>query len=370
MNIVLLSNHWYPSPRKAGFHHLADAWHAQGHTIAFVTVGLSTISWLRRDFRTRFAGIRQACNVWQRQRDRFDSYVLRTLWHPHTSLIPALDYLLDPFMRRYGRSLPRTLCDRLAAADAIVYESCAALYLVSRCRELAPQALHIYRVSDDIRTMRSTPAGMVDLEQRLAPTFSLISVPCQWLTQKFPPPARVCLHPHGLNRTAFDACSDSPYPPRSLNAVFCGLGFFDAAAVHMMAQAHPEATFHILGVDQPHTPSSDNVRYYGERPFAETIPYIKFADMGLYTLRPSSRPMQAYTDSLKIIQYRYCGLPIVSPDFLDLHREGVFYYTPGNAASCAEALAGALNHGRHAEYATEVHTWDEVARALLADAAC
>lgn len=370
MNIVLLSNHWYPSPRKAGFHHLADAWHAQGHDIAFVTVGFSAISWLRHDFRTRFAGIRQACNVWQRLRDRFDSYVFRTCWHPHTTLIPVLDRLLEPCMRHYGRALPPTLCERLAAADVILYESCAALYLVSRCRELAPQARHIYRVSDDIRTMRSTPAGMVNLEQQLAPDFALISVPCRGLAEKFFPSARVCLHPHGLNTSAFEACTVSPYPPDSRNAVFCGLGFYDAAAVHAMAQTQPEVSFHILGVGQPSGVTPDNVRYYGERPFADTIPFIKFADAGLYTLRPSSRPMQAYTDSLKIIQYRYCGLPIVSPDFLNLHREGIFYYTPGNAASCAAALAGALRHGRHAAYAAEVHTWDEVARAILTDAGC
>lgn len=75
--------------------------------------------------------------------------------------------------------------------------------------------------------------------------------------------------------------------------------------------------------------------------------------------------MQAYTDSLKIIQYRYCGLPIVSPDFLDLHREGVFYYHPGDPASCAAAMEHALQYGRHSEYADEVHSWDEVARNIL-----
>lgn len=97
----------------------------------------------------------------------------------------------------------------------------------------------------------------------------------------------------------------------------------------------------------------------------DTIPFIKYADCGLYTLRPSSRPMQAYTDSLKIIQYRYCGLPIVSPDFLDLRREGVFYYTPGNAASCNAALTNALQSGRNPEYAKEAQSWSDVARALL-----
>lgn len=369
MNIVLISKHWYPSPRRAGFHHLAAAWNAQGHTIAFVTVGLSAISWLSRDFRVRFSGIRHACNVWQHLRENFDSYVLFTAWHPHTTLLPLLDRLFAPCMQRYGHSLPLSLVERITAADVIVYESCVALYLVSHCRELAPQARHIYRVSDDIRAMRSTPVGMIELEQQVAPHFALISVPCRCLTKKFPDSTQIHIHPHGLNKAVFDACQNSPYRSGSRNVVFCGLGFYDVRTAHNMAQARPDIFFHIIGINRPYGSIPDNIRYYGERPFAETIPYIKFADAGLYTLRPSSRPMQAYTDSLKIIQYRYCGLPIVSPDFLDLHREGVFYYTPGDAASCAAALNNALEHGRHAEYAEEVRSWDEVAKTLLQDAA-
>ena len=366
MNIIMFSNHWYPSPRRAGFHHLADAWHAQGHDIAFVTTGFSRISWARRDFRTRFPGIRPACNIWQSLRERFDSYVLFTPWHPHTTLIPVLDRLLAPCMARYDRMLPQSLLQRIATAEVIVYESCAALYLVSRCLELAPQARHIYRVSDDICTMRSTPTGMIALEQQLAPRFSLISVPCQHLLKKFVGLPQVRLHRHGLGKALFDACQRSPYAPKSCNVVFCGLGFYDADAVHAMARAHANVLFHVIGMDTPRDAVPGNLRYYGERPFAETIPYIKFADAGLYTLRPSSsRPMQAYTDSLKIIQYRYCGLPIVSPDFLDLHREGVFYYHPGDQASCATAMEHALQHGRHSEYADEVHSWDEVARNIL-----
>lgn len=369
MKIVLLSNHWYPSPRRAGFHHLADAWHSQGHTITFVTTGFSYISWIRRDFRTRFLGIRQACNTWQHLQERFDSYVFFTALHPHTTLIPAIDRLLNPLMACYGRLLPSTLQERITAADIIVYESCAALYLVDQCRQLTPQAQHIYRVSDDIRTMRSTPAGMVLLEQTLAHSFSCISVPCYALLQKFSGLPQVSFQPHGLKKDLFDRCITNPYVPRSRNAIFCGLGFYDANALHAMACTYTDVQFHIIGIDAPQKDIPDNVRYYGELPFTETIPYIKFADIGLYTLQYSrSRPMQAYTDSLKIIQYRYCGLPIVAPGFLDLHREGVFYYHPGDPVSCAAALEHALQHGRHSEYADEVHSWDEVARNILESA--
>ena len=369
MNIILFSNHWYLSPRKAGFHHLADAWHKQGHNIIFVTVGFSIISWLRRDFRVYYPGIFEACNQWQHIKDRFDSYVFFTKWHPHTTLIPYLDHALSSYMSYYDQLLPQSLIERIRNADILVYESCTAIYLFSRCRDLAPKAKHIYRVSDDICTMRSTPNCMVELEQQLAQKFSIISVPCHYLFQKFSKYSNVFIHYHGLNKELFDRCKKNPYSKNKYNVIFCGLGFYDLKTVHAMAQNYNNILFHIIGIISPKKHIPSNVYYYGELPFIETIPYIKFANVGLYTLRPStSRPMDAYTDSLKIIQYRYCGLPIVSPNFLNLHRQGIFYYEYGNTTSYTTALEHALRHGRHTEYSIEVDSWSSVAKRIIDDA--
>lgn len=367
MNIVLLSNHWYPSPRKAGFHHLADSWHAQGHTVTFATVGFSWISYLRRDFRTRYPGIWQARNVLQKIRPGFDSFVHFTPLHPHTTLIAPLDSLLAGLMDRYDRYPLGPLQERIRQADVVVYESNAALYLVRLCQSLAPQARHIYRVSDDIRTMRSTPAGMVALEQQVAPEFSCISVPCTALAQKFMNLPTVRVHFHGLNKDTFDACAGNPFTSGTVNVVFSGLGFYDMQAVHAMAAGCPLVNFHILGISRPTHNPPNNVIYYGELPFPQTVPYIKHADCGLYTLEASSRPMQAYTDSLKVMQYRYCGLPIVAPQFLDLHRNGIFYYAPDDPVSCVDALKNALKSGCRAEYALEVNTWSQVSQTMLND---
>ena len=273
--------------------------------------------------------------------------------------------MLAGFMTKYDRYPLGLLRDRICQADVVVYESNAALYLVQLCRTLAPHARHIYRVSDDICTMRSTPSGMIALEQKIASEFSLISVPCTALAKKFSGLSTVRVQTHGLSKEIFDTCTVSPFAPDTVNAVFSGLGFYDAQAVHAMAASLPQVDFHILGISRPKQEPPSNMKYYGELPFSQTIPYIKFAHCGLYTLRPSSRPMQAYTDSLKVMQYRYCGLPIVAPDFLDLHREGIFYYTPSSAESCADALKRALENGCHAEYALEVHSWDEVSRNML-----
>lgn len=301
----------------------------------------------------------------QHIRPGLDSFVHFTPLHPHTTLIAPLDNMLSGLMKKYDRYSLGPLQERIQQADVVVYESNTALYLVRQCQALAPQARHIYRVSDDIRTMRSTPAGMVALEQQVAAEFSSISVPCTALAQKFVGLPNVQVHFHGLNKDAFDACNTTPFAPDTVNAVFVGLGFYDAQAVHDMAASSPAVHFHILGITRPAREVPPNVTYYGELPFPQTIPYIKFANCGLYTLEASSRPMQAYTDSLKVMQYRYCGLPIVAPNFLDLHRKGVFYYTPGDAFSCHAALQQALHNGCDASYAHEVRTWSEVAKALL-----
>ncbi len=301
----------------------------------------------------------------QTMRPGLDSYVHFTPLHPHTTMFPLLDGLLASKMDKYDRYPLGPLEKRISGADVIVYESNSALFLTWKCWRLAPRARHIYRVSDDIRTLRSTPPRMVALEKELAPKFSLISVPCVWLAQKFLELPNVRILPHGVDKEVFDACKTNPYVPGTTNAVFCGLGFYDACSTHAMAVHCPGINIHVVGLPAPKGDVPSNITYHDEIPFADTIPFIKYADCGLYTLLPSSRPMQAYTDSLKVMQYRYCGLPIVAPNFLDLHREGVFYYKPGDAASCRAALIGALQSGRNTAYAEEVHTWREVAEALL-----
>lgn len=204
---------------------------------------------------------------------------------------------------------------------------------------------------------------LIELEREIAPDFDRISVPSSTMLELFPD-LPLTLDRHGLDTAAYDACLHSPYASGTRNAVFVGTGYMDTDFLQAAATAHPQCHFQIIGPmrDHLHLP---NVHFLGEMPFKATLPYVKFADVGLAARTFRKGYASTLTDSLKIIQYRYCGLPIVAPDFLDLHREGVFYYTAGDVTSCASAMDAALKHGTHPEYAVEVHTWDEVARALL-----
>ncbi len=364
MNIVLLSNHWFHSPRLAGFHHLAAAWHGQGHQVTFATIGLSYISYVRRDYRTKYKGLWQVRNKMQKIDDNLYSYVHFTPLHPHTTLIPALDKMLASCLEKYANYKLGELEQHIKNADIIVYESSVAIFLLKLCKNLSPNAKHIYRVSDDISILRSTPRKMLDLEKEIAPTFDTISVPCNYLEQKFKHSKHIYLHRHGLNKTAFDKIQKSPYSKGSKNAVFVGVFNFDGASVRLMAEQNPEIQFHIIG--NVHIKAGlSNLHLYGELPFADTLSYIKFADIGLQP-RSYEPAALSFTDSLKIIQYRYCGLPIVAPSFLDLKRDGVFYYTPNDKSSCAKVIKDALKNGKDLQRANEVQTWDEVGTSILA----
>jgi 2-beta-glucuronyltransferase len=366
--VTFITGHYYPSRRRAGFHNLADAAHRMGCRVNFVTAGYSLLSYLRRDYRTKIPGIRANCNQPVEIKPGFVSYVHFTPWHPHTLVLPGLDRLTHPLMDRYGEGELNGLLPLIKETDIFVFESMSGLFLFKRCRRENPAARMIYRVSDDIRILGSTHPRLIELEREIAPDFDCVSVPSAWMLNLFPslPSLRLCLHHHGLDKSAYDACTVSPYPAGSTNAVFVGTAYFDDEFTRLAAIGNPECMFHIIG-PMKDTLALPNVRFYGEMPFAATPPYIKFADVGLFNLQYRNESVKSFTDSLKIIQYRYCHLPIVTPIFLDLRRDGVFYYQPGDTESCAGALHDALACGRDRKRAAEVRSWDALLQDMLTE---
>lgn len=267
------------------------------------------------------------------------------------------------WMDFYGHGNLKNLFPIIRNTNIFVFESGPGLFLFKRFRKENPSARMVYRVSDDIRILGSTHPRLIEFEREIISDFDYISVPSSTMLSMFPG-THVTLDRHGLDKQAYDDCIKSPYTDNTHNAIFVGTGYMDTDFLQAAAVAYPQCLFHIIGpmTDRLHI---NNVHFLGEMPFKETLPYVKFADVGLGIRTFRKGYASTLTDSLKIIQYRYCGLPIVSPDFLDLHRDGVFYYTPGNADSCVQAMGQALQHGCHAEYAAEVHSWDEVARRIL-----
>ena len=87
---------------------------------------------------------------------------------------------------------------------------------------------------------------------------------------------------------------------------------------------------------------------------------------GLHTLAYSNGA-EAFTDSLKVMQYTYLGLPIVAPEFLRSDRPHLFCYQPEDPASIRTALDGALQYDRSQVPRRSVRSWEELAQALYPD---
>jgi 2-beta-glucuronyltransferase len=360
--VVLVTSHYLNSDRKAGFHFLADAFWRAGWDVLFFTESISWLSYLNGNERCKYPLFRERHRLF-RVRERLASYVWLTPFHPINLRIGLLNRLSAPVLRLYPRFSLGEAEPELARADLFVFDSDHGLFLFDRLKELNPDARFVYRVSDDIRMMRHHPLVPAK-EEQVVTGFDLISVPSAAFRQRFAALVNVRLHHHGLDKTLFDQPQANPYGGVRPNVLYVGKHYFDADFLARAVQLFPDWSFHVFGAVGP-LPIARNLTAYGERPFPELVPYLQHADIGLQNLAPVPGA-EAFTDSLKMIQYTYCRLPIVAPSFLRHARRHVFYYEPDDEQSIREALLAASQFDRTQISAAEVLSWDELAAQLAA----
>ena len=354
--VVLITNQYCESKNKAGFHWLADAFWRAGWEVLFFTESISWISWLRRDARFAYP-VRQQANRLRQVRERYWSYVWLTPFHPLNLRHRWLNHLSGPLLKTYG-SLPLPEVEgMIAEAELLVFDSDHGLFLFDRFKKLNPRARCVYRVSDDLPTMRQHPV-LLETELRLQNEFDLVSVPSEFMRQRLAVSGKVELHRHGLRRDLFDRPCASPYANAGPNVLFVGRQYLDHDFLVRATRLFPDWWFHVFGpTNQLH--STPNLAIYGERSFEELIPYLRHADIGLQTLVywPGA---ECFTDSLKMQQYTYCRLPIVAPAYLRTGQPHVFYYDAGHDESIRQALVAARAFDRDAIPVGNVGTWDEM----------
>jgi 2-beta-glucuronyltransferase len=364
--IVLLTGHYYESKRRAGFHFLADAFSRAGHDVLFFTTSLSWISRLAGDPRFAYPVLQERRRL-KRVRERLHSYVWFTPWHPAHLRSDTLNRLATPFYRRYAKLPFGPAESALRNADVFVFECGPPLLLVERLRWMSPDAACIYRVSDDQRLLHHHPL-MLETEARIAPTFDLVSTPSEFLHRRFCHLPRAELQRHGVEKEFFDAPTASPYSPAGkVNCVFVGNAYLDTDFLLRASALFPDWNFHVIG-SFPDLPSSRNIVAHGELPFEKTVPYLQHATVGLTTLTYRFGA-ESFTDSLKTLQYTYCGLPVVAPEFLRSTRPNAFYYVPGDGESIRRALIAARGFERRAIVTDDIPSWGELAERLLTAAA-
>ncbi|MBM3222731.1 MAG: glycosyltransferase family 1 protein [Candidatus Tectomicrobia bacterium] len=363
--VVLVTGHYLASKRKAGFHWLADAYWRAGWEVIFFTSAISWLSWLQRNYRMAYPILHEAKTLrWVQP--RLGSYVWFTPWHPFKVPFPGGNQLLRPLFVRYG-DLPLGEIDSLLPeVDLFIFESQPSLMLFERFRQRCPQARYVYRVSDDLRLLRSSHPVVLEAEARYAPRFDLISVPSMTLLQRFTHLPQAVLQHHGIRKDLFDRTYTNPYTgPWEAHLIFVGVSHFDHDFLEKASLLMPRWAFHIIGPIAS-LPQRENVIAYGEMPFEETVPFVKYADVGLAT-RSGSPLTASLTDSLKIIQYTYCRLPIVLPEHLASARPHTFPYRPGDTASIQAALLAAQRFDRSHIVTDDIYSWDELATKIAGD---
>jgi len=364
--VVLITYHYWGSRRRAGFHGLATGFRRRGWRVVMLTVGVSPLSALRGNYRAAAVPVAERNRLTWPEPD-LGSFVWYTPFHPASLGHSWLDLATSPLFAWFSALPLHGAEEFLGAANLVVFESCCGIMLFDRVKRLNPAARLVYRVSDDMRWL-----GLHRLcrraEARSAARFDLISAPSPAIRDKFAPLAQVYFHPHGIDKPLFDAASANPYEPGIVNAVFIGAGNLDIGTLAQAAALFPDWRFHVIG-PLPGLPARDNVVAYGEIPYERTIPYLKFADIGLNFL--VHRPfVEGNTENFKTMQYSYCRLPVAAPDFLANPRlQHVLPYRPGDAQSLRAALLAARAFDRNSIDTEGIASWADFADILAGEVA-
>ena len=347
--------------RKTSMVFLAEALASRGWQTSVVTVQLSQLTRLKRNNRLNTIP-HKALNKW------YDAGTMRGfVWVPLTHPIRFSTTLFNSFtrflVRLYARQLPSSILAPLKDADLIVIESCVAVALFRQLRRAAPKAKFVYSMSDRLDVVGMHPALQKMLVED-GPNYDLVRVPAELLLDDLPGANSVYIA-HGLQKDAFDRVSDTPYSAR-LNAVLAGDMMLDQAALSQLAAAFPHVQFHYFGrVQLSPEYQHSNLKAYGEVPFETLADYIKFADVGLALYERRVGLEYIAQSSLKAIQYRYCGLPIVTPDFAVSSEGNMFGYPVEDSTRMIKAMEAALACGRQPQAENSINDWNAVVKEIL-----
>lgn len=355
--VILSAFQDYRTRKRASIQQVADGLVLDGYDVTFLSTRFSHLSRLTGDSR----------NILNDRRNRMETvngvhcYLWKTPFHPFHTGRPLLDRMAAPLFDLYA-SWPNATVDRsIRDADFIIVESSVAVIYLPRLRRLNPTARIIYYATDRLDTVGAHPHVQAALvaSQQLIDHFCLRSTKMAphfaWAT------GPLYLAQFGVNPDQFGAMGPSPYSA-PINLVSVGSMLFDPG-FFAVAERFPKARFHVIGCGTRFDAPA-NVMIYDEMSFRDTLPYIKYASVGLAPYRWA--PGCEYLDesSLKLAQFGYFGIPAVCPDFAAGHHPSRSGYKVGDIDSLASAIDAAL--GRMGSVRQETFpTWREVAARIV-----
>lgn len=358
--VVLLSAfHDYRTAKRASIQQIAISLAGSGSDVSFISMRFSRLSKWTGDSRLF---------LWDRANqvetvDGVRCYLWRSLFHPFQSRRAWLNALMARLYPVYAE-LPDPTFDKLVrAADFILIESSVAAIYLRRLKRLAPNARIIYYATDRLDTVGAHPYIRQRLEKD-APLIHHCSLRSPRMAGDFQWAAgRLYRAEFAINPAEFANIGPSPYPGKRLTAVSVGSMLFDADFFCRVAPHFPDVDFYVIGCGTTF-PAPPNVYLHAEMKFADTLPYVKHASVGLAPYRPAPGAEYLAESSLKMAQYQYFGLPTVCPDFAVGDELGRFGYFPDNPDSMIDAMSAALNTVGSIPHRSFL-TWEEVGQRVL-----
>lgn len=359
--VVFLSWHYYNSKRQAGFHFLAKAIKEKGFQVVFINTVISLLTYIRKDLK-----------IYEKD---FNKNVLKPITFNGIKSIVNLSIIAPPisraskileFLSKILYRLNRASIKEIRSADYVVFESAQSILFFDKIKSLNPNAKLIYRMSDDMEIMKSSKI-IIKYERSILVQFDLVSVPTKTMYDKFKNLSfkNVKLQFHGIDKSIYDSSNLSPYTEK-VNHVFIGNSHLDQNFLKIASNLYKDHYFHVIGAFDSII-KNNNVIYYGHMSFEKTIPYVKFATTGLQTRSNEDGIAETLSDSLKVLQYSYCKLPIIAPSVIPAHhRKNFFYFNYDDIESIRNCIDKALKFDK-SNFKVNVQSWDELALDLIKD---
>lgn len=294
--------------------------------------------------------------------DGVECFLWKMPVHPFNTRRRWLRPVEDLFFRWTMGHPPETLVRWIREADVIFFESGSAILHIALAKRINPRARRIYIASDALDAI--DVASFVEAEfGRVAAGMDALCLPSPRLAREMPASHNKYFVPHGLDTAIADRAGPSPYVgPR--NAVSVGSMLFDRTFFDLAAPAFPDLQFHVIGSGlRDHGGFPVNVHLHDEMAYADTLAYIKHADVGIAPYAADAVPAYLIDTSMKLMQYAFFGVPAVCPASVAGGLPWRFGYTPGSAESIAAAIGAALAAEPFAS--PRALGWDEVTDRLI-----
>ena len=356
---LVLSAHDYRSPRKAGIHFVTSELAKRGKT-RFFSLRYSNLSRYTNDPRLSLDAESNTIGI----HNGVECYLWKTLSHPFNTrrswLRPAENLLYNWYSQGRNPVLRRWINE----ADVIVLESGVAPIFFDLIKQLNPQAKILYRASDSLEAI-NVAEYVSQTFARIAREINTIVLPSKALAETIPSNHNLAYVPQGIDHAVAEKADPSPYGP-GIHAVSVGSMLFDPQFFVLASRRFPNIQFHVIGSGHPaHPDYGPNVHLYGEMPFAQTLPYIKHAQLGIAPYSSVNLPAYLRDTSMKLIQYAFFGVPAICPHFIAADYSNRFGYELGNEESIAMAINRALAPDVNID-SKSVLNWEQITERMLA----